>query len=234
MIGVTIYEVGSAANFGCWLFIIVLPLQGDEDIDSLLKKSQMWADGSDSLGALNFRNLAMDSPWMRAAPQQRLESSAIASPQNEFYRHGIAPPASLQEIRTGDSASKQLHQLSSQPLQFHHQQQPHTQQQQQNQHSMHQMVDAPGPLLELSFSGPQAQMDLGCPMRPTTSYCESDLQMGASFSLQGMLGRSQTSSPISESNQFFNMLRPSQSAMQTSIHGMNVMVQDPQVLKKCH
>ncbi|CAK9258549.1 unnamed protein product [Sphagnum jensenii] len=199
----------------------------DEDIDSLLKKSQMWVDGSDSLGALNFRNLAMDSPWMRAAPQQRLESSSVASQQNEFYRHGIAPPASLQEIRTGDSAAKQLHQLSSQPLQFHHQQQPHTQQQQQNQHSMHQMVDAPGPLLELSFSGPQAQMDLGCPMRPTTSYCESDLQMGASFSLQGMLGRSQTSSPISENNQFFNMLRPSQSAMQTPIHGMNIMVSSP-------
>jgi hypothetical protein len=94
------------------------------------------------------------------------------------------------------------------------------------------MVDAPGPLLQLSFSGPQSQMNLGCSMRQASNYCESDLEMGlSSFSLQGMLGRAQSSSPISENDQFFNMLPRSRSTMQNPIPGSDLMVQDRQVGK---
>jgi hypothetical protein len=179
----------------------------------------MWADGSDSQGVLDFRSLAMDSMRMWP-PQQRLES-AVPSPQNGNYR--VMAAEALQEIRTGHS-SKQLHPQpglpSSPQLQFH--------QQQQNQQSMHQRVDAPGPRLQLSFSGPQSQMDLGCSVRPAADYCESDLQMGSSsFSLQGMLGRVQPSNPISENNQFFNILQPSQRPIQ--IQASDLLVQDSQV-----
>ncbi len=184
----------------------------------------MWAGGSDSLGLPDFHSLGMDSsmPRMRP-PQQRLES-AVPSPQNEFYC-ALAAEA-LQEIRTRDS-SKQFHPqslLSSQQLHF--------QSQQQDQQSMHQMVDASGPLLQLSFSGPQPQVDLVCSMRPETSYCESELQMvPSSFSLQGLLGTTaRTNSPTRENNHFFNILRPNQSEMQTSIQGTDLIVQDPQVL----
>jgi hypothetical protein len=197
--------------------------RGEEDIESWLKKSQMWAGGSDSLGLPDFHSLGMDSsmPRMRP-PQQRLES-AVPSPQNEFYC-ALAAEA-LQEIRTRDS-SKQFHPqslLSSQQLHF--------QSQQQDQQSMHQMVDASGPLLQLSFSGPQPQVDLVCSMRPETSYCESELQMvPSSFSLQGLLGTTaRTNSPTRENNHFFNILRPNQSEMQTSIQGTDLIVQDPQV-----
>ncbi|CAK9205694.1 unnamed protein product [Sphagnum troendelagicum] len=178
----------------------------------------MWAGGSDSLGVPNFHSLGMDSSTPRIRPpQQRLES-AVPSPQNEFYR-ALAAEA-LQEIRTRDS-SKQFHPqslLSSQQLHF--------QSQQQDQQSMHQMVDAPGPLLQLSFSGPQPQVDLVCSMRPETSYCESELQMvPSSFSLQGLLGTTaQTNSPTRENNHFFNILRPNQSEMQTSIQGTDLIV----------
>ncbi|CAK9875006.1 unnamed protein product [Sphagnum jensenii] len=202
--------------------IVALGAGEEEDIESLMKKSQMWADGSDSLGTLNFRNPAMESPWMQ--PSQQRVDSAVASSQNELYR-ALAAEA-LQEIRTGDS--KQLHHpLSSPQLHFHQQQS--QAQQQQNQPSTHRMVDAPGPLLQLSFSGPQSQMNLACSMRQASSYCESDLQMGSSsFSLQGMLGRAQSNSPISENDQFFNMLPPSQSTMQNPIHGSDLMNQaDP-------
>jgi hypothetical protein len=94
------------------------------------------------------------------------------------------------------------------------------------------MVDAPGPLLQLSFSGAQSQMNLTCSTRQASSYCESDLQMGfSSFSLRDMFGRAQSSSPISENDQFFNILPPSQSTMQNPIHGSDLMVQDRQVGK---
>jgi hypothetical protein len=64
-------------------------------------------------------------------------------------------------------------------------------------------------------------------MRPAANYCESDLQIGSSsFSLQGMLGRVQPSNPISENNQFFNILQPSQHA--TEIQASDLLVQDSQ------
>ncbi len=185
----------------------------------------MWGDGSDSLGTLNFRNSAMESPWMQ--PSQQRVDSAVASSQNELYR-ALAAEAP-QEIRTGDS--KQLHHpLSSPQLHFHQQQS--QAQEQQNQPSTHRMVDAPGPLLQLSFSGAQSQMNLTCSTRQASSYCESDLQMGfSSFSLRDMFGRAQSSSPISENDQFFNILPPSQSTMQNPIHGSDLMVRDRQVGK---
>jgi hypothetical protein len=49
----------------------------------------------------------------------------------------------------------------------------------------------------------------------------------SSFSLQGMLGRVQPSNPISENNQFFNILQPSQRAIQ--IQASDLLVQDSQV-----
>jgi hypothetical protein len=53
----------------------------------------------------------------------------------------------------------------------------------------------------------------------------------SSFSLQGLLGRTaQTNSPTRENSHFFNILRPNQSEMQTSIQGTDLIVQDPQVL----
>ncbi len=220
--GMTMY-LGLSCHPRAANWIVSLPGE-EEDIESWLKKSQMWAGGSDSLGVPNFHGLGMDSstPRMRP-PQQRLES-AVPSPQNEFYR-ALAAEA-LQEIRTRDS-SKQFHPqslLSSQQLHF--------QSQQQDQQSMHQMVDASGPLLQLSFSGPQPQVDLVCSMRPENSYCESELQMvPSSFSLLGLLGRTaQTNSPTRENSHFFNILRPNQSEMQTSIQGTDLIVQDPQVL----
>ncbi|CAM6009466.1 unnamed protein product [Sphagnum balticum] len=104
----------------------------EEDIEPLLKKSRMWADGSDSLGTLSLRNSAMESPWMQ--PSQQRVDSAVALSQNELYR-ALAAEA-LEEIRTEDS--KQLHHpLSSPQLHFHQQQ--FQAQEQQNQPSTHRM-----------------------------------------------------------------------------------------------
>lgn len=163
-------------------------------------------------------------------PPQRLDP-AVSSPQNEYYRALAA--AALQEMRSAEPSKQLLSQsaLSSPHLQFR-QQQPGTQQQ--SQQLMQQMNDTPGPLLQLSSSRPQSPMDLGSSIRTPSNYSESDLHMATSpsmsgsFSLQGMLGRTQTSGPLSpgDSTQYANMLRSNQSALQAC----GTMQGSPQVL----
>ncbi|KAG0628427.1 hypothetical protein M758_1G025600 [Ceratodon purpureus] len=177
----------------------------DDELDSFMKKSQMWANGGDALGSLKFGGLAMDTSWMML-PQQRF-GSMVPSPQNGQYRALAA--AALQEIRSGDSSKQLLSQsLPSSHLQFRHQQS-----QPQPQQLMQHINNIPGPFLQLSTSQTQTA-DLGNPVRSSSNYRESGLHMAStmtpnSFALQEMMGRTPTSAPINstEASQLASLMR---------------------------
>lgn len=177
----------------------------DDELEAFMKKSQMWANGSDSLGSLKFGGLAMDTSWMMQ-PQQRF-GPMVPSVQNGNYRALAA--AALQEIRSGDASKQLLSQsLPSSQLQFRQQQS-----QPQPQQLMQHINDIPGPLLQLSTSQTQTT-DLGNPVRSSSSYRESDLHVAStmapnSFALQEMMGRTPTSAPLNstEGNQLASLMR---------------------------
>jgi len=184
----------------------------DEDIETFMKKSQLWYNSSDSLGSLNF---GIDPSWMRV-PQQR-PGLSVSPSQNEYYRTLAA--AALQEFRSGD-ASKPLVAESLPNSQILYRQQA-AQTQQQSQHSqqlMPQMNDIPGPLLQLSTTQTQGSIDMGSTIRSTSSYPEAELHMSPSpraFSLQGMMGRVQGNGAVTsaDGNQFSNMMRANQNGL---------------------
>lgn len=202
---------------------LIFIISGEEDdLDTFMKKSQMWPNGSDPLGSLKFGGLAMDASWMRL-PQQRF-GPMIPSPQNGQYRALAA--AALQEFRNGDS-SKQLLSQSVPSLHLPFRQE---QSQPQPQQLMQHINDIPGPLLQLSTSQTQTT-DLGNPGMSSASYRESDLHrassttMSNSFGLQDVMGRAPTSTPLSssEGNQLASMMQiTSQSGLQPSgtMHGL--------------
>ena len=173
-----------------------------------MKKSQMWVNGSDSLVSLKFSGLAMDNSWMNMLPQQRF-GSMLPSAQNGQYRALAA--AALQEMRGGDSSKQLLPGQSLPPTQLQFRQQ---QSQPQPQQLMQHINDIPGPLLQLSTSQTET-MDLGNPVRPSSSYRESNLHMASpamaptSFALQEMMGRTPTAAPLNstEGSQLASMMR---------------------------
>lgn len=181
-------------------------------MDVFMKKSQMWANGSDPLGPLKLSDL--DNSWMMS-PQQRF-GPLVPSAQNGQYRALAA--AALQEIRSGESSKQMLSQsLPSSQLQFRqHQSQPQPQQ------LMQHINDIPGPLLQLSTSQIQTT-DLGNPVRSSSSYREGDMHMASptmppnSFALQEMMGRTTSSAPLNpiEGSQFASVMRiPNQNGLQ--------------------
>lgn len=172
----------------------------------------MWQNSSNTLSPLSFGvgGLPMETSWMRL-PQPRV-GTAVPSPH---YRALAA--AALQEIRTGDPAKQLLSQpLHSTQMQFR-QQEPQSESQQ----LMLQINDVPGPLLQLSTNHPQ-MIESGTCGR-ASSYTEAGLQIpsspssiSGSFSLSGMMGRSQNNATVnpSEGNQYATMMHTSTSALQ--------------------
>lgn len=207
-------------------------------MESLMKRSQMWMreDGSDALGGLHLRGLAMDS-WMR--PQHRPETG-LPTQDNEYYRAMAA--AALQDFRSVDSSKLSISHtqpsVSAPQLQYH-MQTPQVQQQQ-SQQFMQNISDAPGPLLQLASSRPQSPLGVGVNM-PQVYNSEADMHMpsrsvSGTVALHSMLGRTHIGCSISpsESGQINNVMRPNQSSQQSQsgsiLQGASVVAREPQVL----
>lgn len=83
------------------------------------------------------------------------------------------------------------------------------------------LPDVTGPLLQLSSSRPQSPMQLST-LRASSGYTDSDVHLSpastasGSFPLQSLLSRTQQGSVLTteDTNQFSNLLRSNQSAMQ--------------------
>ncbi|XP_073389669.1 auxin response factor 6 isoform X2 [Physcomitrium patens] len=173
----------------------------DEDLEALMKKSQLWPNSCDTLGPLSF---GMEQPWMRMSQQRA---------GNEYYRTFAAATA-LQEFR---DPSKQVVTDSMPNSQILYRQPQPQLQNQHNQQLMPQMNDVPGPLLQLSTT--QASMDLGSSVRPSSSYSDSEIHLPSpssrSFSIQGMMGRTLGNVPTNsgDGNQFPSLMRPNQTGL---------------------
>lgn len=207
--------------------------RGDEEMDMMLKKSSFWSreDGSDALGALNFRNLGMDS-WMRNQPQPM--QPGIPAQQNEYYRALAA--AALQEFRGADTSKQSIAHVqpsvSSSQMQFR------SQSPQANQHSAQHVSNVSGPMLQLASSRAQSPLEVaGLNMAAQCSgYSEGDIHMASSpsasgsFPLHSMLGRTHLSC---ESGQLTHVMRPAHIVQQSQsgslIHGGSVAQREPQV-----
>lgn len=205
-------------------------------MESLMKRSPMWLreDGGDALGGLHLRGLPMDS-WIR--PQHRPETG-LPTQDNEYYRAMAA--AALLDIRNVDSSKLSISHtqssVSAPQLQYHLQT---PQVQQQSQQFMHNISDAPGPLLQLASSRPQSPLDVGVNMPQV--YSEADIHMqsrsvSGNLPLHSMLGRTHLGCPISpsESGPLNNVIRTNQSSQQSQsgsiLQGASVVAREAQVL----
>lgn len=201
-------------------------------MDLMLKKSSFWSreDGSDALGALNFRNLGMDS-WMRNQPRVEPQQPGLPVQQTEYYRALAA--AALQEIRSTDPSKHPM--AHAQPSVSSSQMQFRSQSPQTNQHGGQHVSNASGTMLQLSSSRPQSQLEVGVNVAQCSGYSEGDIHMASpsasgSFPLSSVLGRTHLGC---ESSQLSHMMRPTHNAQQSQsdsmIHGGSV-VREPQVI----
>lgn len=204
-------------------------------MDLMLKKSSFWSreDGSDALGALNFRNLGIDS-WMRNQPQPL--QPGLPAQHNEYYRALAA--AALQEFRGSDASKQSM--AHAQPSASSSQMQFRSQSPQANQHGgQHVSGNASGPMLQFSSTRAQSPLEVaGVNMAAQCSgYSEGDIHVGSSpsasgsFPLHSMLGRTHLGC---ENGQLTHMMRPTHNAQQSQsgsmVHGGSGVQREPQVI----
>lgn len=169
----------------------------EEDIETFMKRSQLWYNRSDALGPLN---LGMDHSWIRQ-PQQRSGMNVSSS------QYSSLATAAFQEFRTRDPSKGES--LSNAQILYRQQQQAQSQQQQS--HLLPHMND----VTQLQLAPTQTQTSIGM-----GSYQESELQMSSpsprSFSMQGMMSRGQGNGPVSSSDgsQFSNLMRANPNGLQ--------------------